>query len=413
MNSVRIVVVALFMGLFGSTVQGQGKAVSVSHLAVDVISLKSGKSVRGIVVSAHPDEPVNMVADRQWLQQHNPELSHQAIAEEAEQRQQAINQLIERLKKRLANPVTAPGLQFFLKQELERAVAQQKSPPDPPQFVWLEFNRDLVIRVITAPPDRQRVAIWAWSERLPNVEARDYVELQRELKQRKIDVTVHPPDLSDRLGPRVQDEREWFARLALVEYALGKPFDFQGTGDLLIRTDSSQKMIDLAPLLTRSLSSQVDSLLKELTGEPQAAPIATVSIDWLKSATTEADKESVRGLRATRVEVQTEGMRANVQTAFAARMPNGNWEIIWSHRESQDGTRPRAEMEAKIAADPQIKQITAGMKSLGVSADDQIRQAIRFGAATMAAQQSTESRFFEFRDRYTRHLDGPPLNWGR
>ena len=29
----------------------------------------------------------------------------------------------------------------------------------------------------------------------------------------------------------------------------------------------------------------------------------------------------------------------------------------------------------------------------------------------MAAQQTADSRFFEFRDRHLKHLDGPPLWW--
>ena len=56
-----------------------------------------------------------------------------------------------------------------------------------------------------------------------------------------------------------------------------------------------------------------------------------------------------------------------------------------------------------------MKQALDKVKSLNLGADDQIDQAIRFGAATMAAQQATDARFFEFRDRYLKHLDGPPL----
>ena len=94
-------------------------------------------------------------------------------------------------------------------------------------------------------------------------------------------------------------------------------------------------------------------------------------------------------------------------------MPNGSWETVWSHRESQDSTKPRPDVEARIAEDPQIKQALSAMKSFGFGADDQVQQAIRFGAATMAAQQGADARFFEFRDRHVRHLDGPPLHWMR
>ncbi len=397
----------------GSALTAQTKPVPISQLTVDAIGLKSGKVIRGVIASAPPKGPIIVATERQWLQKHLPDLFLKATAAETELQKQANHQLIERLNKRLAAPVEQPGLAFFLKQELERAESQREKPPAAPQFVWLELERDTISRISPAPVDRKRIAMWAFSEYLPNVESRDQQDLQKELTQRKVDFTANPPDLSDRVGPRPQSDHEWAARMAVVEYTLGKPLDFQGTGDLLIRTDGNQQAIDLAPLLTRTLNSQVDSLLKELTGEPRSASPTTENKDWLKSATKSADAESVRGLRATRVEVQTDGLKAVVQTAFSARMPDGSWEVIWSHRESQDGTKPRPDAEAKITKDPRIQQITDTVKSLGTGGDDQIRQAIRFGAATMAAQQAADSRFFEFRDRHTKHLDGPPLIWGK
>jgi hypothetical protein len=48
-------------------------------------------------------------------------------------------------------------------------------------------------------------------------------------------------------------------------------------------------------------------------------------------------------------------------------------------------------------------------KSLGVQGDEQIKLAIRFGAATQEAQKEADSRFFEFRDRHLKQLDGPVL----
>ena len=396
-----------------SVLTAQTKPVPISQMTVDAIGLKSGKVIRGVIASAPPEGPIIVATERQWLQKHLPDLFLKATAAETELQKQANRQLIERLNKRLAAQVEQPGLAFFLKQELERAESQREKPPAAPQFVWLELERDTISRISPAPVDRKRIAMWAFGEYLPNVESRDQQDLQKELTQRKVDFTANPPDLSDRVGPRPQSDHEWAARMAVVEYTLGKPLDFQGTGDLLIRTDGNQQAIDLAPLLTRTLNSQVDSLLKELTGEPRSASPTTENKDWLKSATKSADAESVRGLRATRVEVQTDGLKAVVQTAFSARMPDGSWEVIWSHRESQDGTKPRPDAEAKITKDPRIQQITDTVKSLGTGGDDQIRQAIRFGAATMAAQQAADSRFFEFRDRHTKHLDGPPLIWGK
>ena len=380
--------------------------------AVDVVSLKSGKNVRGAVIKADMNGSVTMAVSRDWLKQAVPDLYQQAISKEADLRKQVGEQLQGRLKKQLETPPKEPRLAFFLKQELERAetLLAAETPKEPSQFLWLDLKSDSITRVTRAPADRQRLAMWAWSERLANVETRDVLELERELKQRKIDATTPPPDLSDRLAPRLQDDREWMARMAIVEYTLDKPLDFQGTGDVLVRTDEKFNGIDLA-VLKNVLQSQVGSLLNELTGDGRPAAASAKDVDWLKSATRIADGASMHGLRATRVEVKVDGNQATVETTFAARMPNGSWEPVWSHRESQDATKPRPEAEAKIAADPQVKKALETLKSFGLNADSQIRQAIRFGAATMAAQQAADSRFFEFRDRHVKHLDGPPLSW--
>ncbi len=66
-------------------------------------------------------------------------------------------------------------------------------------------------------------------------------------------------------------------------------------------------------------------------------------------------------------------------------------------------------MEAAIADDPQVKSALGTLQSLRAAADDQVRQAIRMGAATMAAQQAVDSRFFAFEGPLLQHLDGPPL----
>ena len=55
--------------------------------------------------------------------------------------------------------------------------------------------------------------------------------------------------------------------MAIVEYALNKPLDFQGTANVLVRTDSERKTLDLTPILNRVLRSQVGSLLNGLTGK--------------------------------------------------------------------------------------------------------------------------------------------------
>jgi hypothetical protein len=173
-------------------------------------------------------------------------------------------------------------------------------------------------------------------------------------------------------------------------------------------------------VIEKVLRGQVSAFLKGLTGQGNPAKGKSESSNvalnkgWLKSAIEEADKLNVTGFRATRLDLNVEGRQVAVQSVFVARLGAGpreqaQWETIWSHRESADATKARPDLEGRITNDPQVKQALEKVKSLNLGADDQIDQAIRFGAATMAAQQTADSRFFEFRDRYLKHLDGPPL----
>jgi hypothetical protein len=408
----RSAVAGLLLLAFAAEAQAQ-KAVPTSQLAVDIVTLKSGKSVRGAVVKADAGV-ISIAVARGWLDHSMPDLYQKTVANESQLQRQIAEQLRDRLKKQLETPAQDQRLTFFLKQELERVESQltRKEPVEPSQFLWLDLEQGTVAKVVRAAPDRQRVAIWAWNESFPNVETRDVHDLERDLQQRKIDPTVAPPDLSNRLAPQLQDDREWAARLAIVEYAFGEPLDFQGTGTVLIRTEADQKGIDLAPILSKVMQTQVDSLLKDLVGD-SATKSSMNDNDWLKSATAEANSAGARGFRATRVEVKVDQHQAAVQTAFAARMPNGSWEAVWSVNETQDATKPRAEFAAKIAEDPRMKQVLQAVKSFGLGSDERVRKAIRFGAATMVAQQAADGKFFEFRDRYLKRLDGPPLTWSK
>jgi hypothetical protein len=210
----------------------------------------------------------------------------------------------------------------------------------------------------------------------------------------------------------VQDNCEWRARLALVIYALDKPLDFQGTGDRLVRADRTPNAKDTAPLIAKALGGQVDALVKDLLSEGRSTALRPGSPDdWLKSAYPQAVQQKAPAFRATQVDLNLDGRQASVYSVFVVQMEHDEWKVVWSDRATEDGTKERAAIEFTIANDPQMKSVSANFSSLGVSADNQVRQAIRFGAATMAAQQTVDSRFFQFEAPYLRHLDGPPLWW--
>ena len=105
---------------------------------------------------------------------------------------------------------------------------------------------------------------------------------------------------------------------------------------------------------------------------------------------------------------------ARVESRFLARMPDGSWETVWSHAETRDASKDRQETVDSIAQDPQIRRLREMIQTLGLDVDSNtFAAALRFGAATMDAQQAADAKFYEFRDRYLARLDGPPISWNK
>jgi hypothetical protein len=414
---------------FGTPASGDGRLASVeappfrqpksvrhraAHLqvAVDVVRLKSGTTLRGGIVHSAADGSLTMAVSREWLRKTNAALFTKRTNSEASVRRTALEELRDRVNRELGQIPEDSRFGAFLRLErkrVERLLVEAPARAEP-QFVWLDLTKHEIARATPASVANRRIAGWSWYERLGNVETRDAAELEQQLRQRGIDPAQQLPDLADRFPLRRQDEQEWAARLALVEYALDKPLDFQGTGDRLVRVDRRSKPKDAAALVPSLLGSQVDAMLKDLLGDrrpPSANP--ETSDAWLKTAWQEANGEKARAFRATRVDLDMASRQATVESVFAIRLKNGGWKTIWSDRESRDATKERPATETAIFDDPQVKSALASLKSLGNVADDQVRQAVRFGAATMEAQQAVDRRFVAFESPYLQHLDGPPL----
>jgi hypothetical protein len=384
-----------------------------------VVKLKSGKIIRGTIARADADGSLTMAVSREWLRKTDLKLLANVEADEAHTRIAALEQLRDRIKKELERVSEESAVATFLRVERKRveSLLAEAVPSEQPQFVWLELTTKKIAKITSPSVERKQIGGWGWYERLANVETRDAEDLARELAGRRIDPAQPLPDLSERLPLRLQDEREWSARMALIHYSLGRPLDFQGTGDLLVRADRPKNAEDVAPLIGKLFGGQVDSLLKDLLNEgrsapgPSAAALSKSPNAWLEPAIREAERDRARAFRATRVELGLERRQATVNWAFVVQLANGKWEVIWSDRDTEDGAQERPAVEAGIANDPQVKSALGLLKSLGANGDDQVRSAIRFGAATMAAQQAVNSRFSRFQEPFLRRLDGPLLWW--
>ncbi len=386
-------------------------AQSRNSPAVDAVSLKSGRTLRGAILERQTDGTVSIAVSRTWLEKSDPRDFDSLVQLDRERQYAAWEQAKDRIDKQLAAAAEAPALSFLLKQERER-LEKLLTGPAPPElpFIVIDVSAAQVAKVLPAPIESQRIAIFSWNEGLPGVETRNADALRKDLIKKGVDLNGPVPDLSDQVPARLQSEDEWSARMAIVHYTLDEPLDFQGMDDLLLRA-GTEEPADLAAILPKLLGKQVDSLLGDLLEfdrkPPQAKTIG--DRDGLKSAIDEAEKRERNGFRVTRLAINPDQSRVTVETQFVARLENAGWQTIWKYTETADANKSRPELEARIGDDPQVKTALETMKALGFGADDLVNQALRVGAATMAAQSAADARFFEFRDRYAKRLDSPVL----
>jgi hypothetical protein len=101
----------------------------------------------------------------------------------------------------------------------------------------------------------------------------------------------------------------------------------------------------------------------------------------------------------------------DVESVFEVPLPDHGWVTVWRDQLQVDATTPRPAYEEQITADQQVGRALKALKSLGVFSNANLTKAIRFGAATVEAQQDIDRRFDAFNSTYTQRLDGPPLVW--
>ncbi len=386
------------------------KKAAAGALAVDVVTLKSGRTLRGAVLHRSPDRSLTIAVSRVWLKTANPELFEQYDAADLKSQREAWEQALDRLKKLLATPSDAPRLTFFLQAERDR-IEQQLAVDDPPraEFFWVELTGSQVSKVTPATPEHQKLAVIAWNDGFIDVETQNAVTLHRELTRRNIQLDGPTPDISSRLPARPQDDGEWAARLAVVEYLYRQPLDFQGIGDTLVRTGNGQKP-DLTAVFQKVMKQQVDSLLKDLLNEGPSRPEpAKPERELFAPAIAAAEAAGARGFRVTRLQLEPDRNRVGVETRFLAKLDQDRWQTVFVSTEFADSSQARPELEAKITQDPQVKSVLDTVKTVGLFDDAPLQTALRSGAATMTAMQAADQAFFAFTNRYSQHIDRPKL----
>ena len=220
------------------------------------------------------------------------------------------------------------------------------------------------------------------------------------------------PDISDRLGIVPLDDRQWAAKVALIEFEiLGQPH-FQGTGGMLARDDGSGQRPQLPDLIGGMLQDQLGDALGDLLNpQPGAAGGAgNKQVKAVEKALATAAEEQATGVRITYLNQDLVNGRVTVSDTFYARMPDRAWTAIWE-KSSTAGLDAANEVgEDELAADPQVAEVLKTLKGLGLDANqDMFKSALRFGGATKKAMQDTDHRFTDFLLAHTRRLIDPPI----
>ncbi len=408
---------AVLISLVAPAVTAQSRRTAVNNSAgcVDVATLRQGKALRGLVVSGdgNANSPWLMAVERAAVQQDNPPLYQRATKSEVQKANQAYEDLKKRIEAELAQPDLNLGYKNFLDGELQRFVAAQAALQANQElktrFMWVELTNKECSNMRRATPEGRRVAVWAWSEDLADVTRRDRGDLERELKEIDVDVQLRLPDLSKELPPRPESEESWLARLAWVRYTLVRGVDFQGARGVYLQAGQGRAVgaAEIGPLMQKMMNGSLESLIAELDPAAKAAK-PNSNGNWFSSVTAQVESLGKKEFRITRLDEDPSGQAATVETAFVVKLPQRGWQIVWSSKQTRQAADVDAATEQQLANDPQIKAALSFVSALGVGAAAEIKKAIRYGAATMAAQKAADSEFLHMRDRMIDRLDGPP-----
>lgn len=404
--------------LFSSQVAAQMKSAPLARRGVDMLALRDGPTLLGSIVNRDTSGTVRIAVERRWLKEAHPKFYAQAAEQETAAVRDAYLTLRARLRDWMKARADDKDLLPFLTSEMKRIEAALAKMADGPpaaetQFLLVEVPARQIRRGYRQPAHRKQIALVAWRERLAGIEHRDVDDLLRELQEKGIDPAKQQVDLSDRLRPLPETERQWAARRAIIEYEYGKRLDYQGTGELMVATGDDSKPVPIAQIVAGLYQARVGRQLADLL-EPNAGKsgVGHGPPKWLEAAMRSAAEQGVSAIRFTRVEPDLEAKRVSVEENFLARMPDGSWETVWSWTETSDASQPRLELEKEIARDPRVQNALKAVRGLGlVAGEESIGLAVRFGAATAEASRTTAESFTEFRERYRRRLDGPPLRW--
>lgn len=412
-----------------SSSQAQLPSSSKKSLVVDEVITTDGKRFYGIILRNSNRDGLKMMIRRDWLEKTHRDLFQAHVAKESEKEIQAMTNHLFRLEAWWKSRKEKSELVAFVDREMERIEKQRESKqknqnPELQPFTLINFPVAELRKVYQQSHERHQIAGIAWKHNIDRVTTRSIKSIQRELESKNIDWRKESFDLSDKLPiSQEQSEEQWSARVALIEYQLCQPLDFQGTGSMLLRIEPDQANLrpgDLNAMMEQLMNSNIQSNLSSLlSGNPLFKELGIGSnlqnnnlkqeSDWWRSAAKVAESEKINGFLTARVVNEIGGNDAQVELCFFAYIKPDHWiEVIKIESRVSHKDVNAAEID-RINNDPQVEGLLDIARGLGLGSGIIIDKAIRHGAATKLALDESKGEFYKFLERHVKRSDSPPL----
>ena len=383
-------------------------STTMAQPAVDVLVLKGGEELRGLRWGNAGPRAVWYVSRVAWLREGQPALARRLEQEQADREVRTRADLVRRLQiwKTSLEGTNAKDLGVIADDWIER----YKEPARPGAYVATRIEAGQPTRIVAARPGLTRLALVAWRENVEGVERKPAAEIAGTLKEAGIAWEKESTDLLERLpGLPVQDEADWKARLAFLDYQSTTKLHLQGTGEAIVETPAEGAALaagQIEALMARVGKSTLEKALGDLLGDTPAPRPAQAGIP--AEALKLARDRKAPVFRLSQVEPDLAGGKVLVVDRLIS-MRGALPEVVWQVRLEENGANADRAVVERLKKDPQIAKVIGAAEALGAGAS--LDQALRAGAVTLESWRKADGKFQEVARVATRRLDGVPLSW--
>jgi len=451
------------------SVVAQQPRLPVSKLAADMVRINRGPTLYGAIVDRDETGNVTLAVNRAWLKKTHRAYYDVVVERDAEFVETHHWRLLDRIDAWRKKRKDDVGIQVFLDKETKRltelpasasAKAAGKSDPSkgdaakgdaakgdaakgdaakgdaakgdaakddaakddagkgeaakaerakaaggPAELMTVEILASEIKSAYAQPTDRRRLLQAAWKHNVRNAVTRTPLAISRELERLGVEWRREPSG-PIAAGATSDTDEQWATRMSLVEFRLRKSLRFQGAGSFIARTGAGADDVAMKDVMARVLKDQLTEQLNALLGGAKPRDDGK----WLEQAIREAEKEDVLGFRVARLEKDTARGSASVDISFYAKMPDGEWAMVFQTRATQSTATVKRESLEEVAGSDEVKNIIGLLKGAGLPMGEAtINRALGFGAATKEAMNQAHLQFVNFINPYTKRLDSPAI----